>query len=218
MWIRGTFLILFALLIDAAQIAVAWTFLAVGLGLQLVTPAGGAVGGAAAGAYLCWDTSAGVIAGIVASVKCGIAGATAGAIISAFGVPIGTAMGFIVDICVSLTLGVGLIMALIFCGVFDFKYVWGVFIVKCLPGFCMTPVWTLMVVKCIFKPAVQKGGIVSAAVGIATGAVSPSIKSTVPALGGVKNMQSDIAQPRAANDNFKSTANDNFPSYVQKAA
>ena len=244
MWVRGTFLLLFAFLIDAAQIVAGWMFLAIGTGLQLITPAGGAVGGAAAGAYLCWDTTPGVIAGIITSAKCAVAGAGIGAVASAFGVPIGEGLSFIVDICLSLTLGSGLIMALIMCGMFYPKYVWSGSIVEYLPFFDMIPGWTMMVILSIMEKSKEKGGVLGTAAGVALAVQSPSFKNITSSLSGVKNatiaMQSNSrlaanddretlqknAQPALQTKNFDGitkapaprAANDNLRPYVQKAA
>jgi hypothetical protein len=232
MWIRGALLITIALFIDFIQLALGWMAFAVGVGLTSITPVGGGIAGAAAGAYACFDTSGSVIQGIVDATKCGFAGAVLGAAVSAFGLPLGTALGFVFDILISLTLGSGLIMLLAFSGMFYPKYIWSSGIFEMMPGFDALPGWTVMVVLCLIKKHGEEGkaGITTTAAKIisATGAASltnpmSAIRSANTFRHTTNQIKSDI---RPANDNQESRPTLNLKSprmtdikpYVQKAA
>lgn len=247
MWIRGMFLISFAALIDALQFMMGWVAFAIGVGLQSITPVGGAVGGAAIGAYACFSSSGGIIQGILDAAKCGLAGGVFGAAVSAFGVPFGTILGFAFDICISLTLGSGLIFLLMISGAFYPKYAWSGGVFELMPGFDVLPGWTLMVVLSLLKKQAEerKSGIVTTATKMVSTAGSVSLTNPVSAVRGaasIKNTASTMRSDRTpANDNtarsegrtplnLKSprmnditpgrpqrAANDNQP-YVQKAA
>jgi len=201
MWIKGIFLLLFALTIDALQVVMAWVFLGFGSALQAITPVGGFIAGAAAGAAACWSSSGTVIQGIVNAAACTAPGAVFGAAISASGAPLGIGIGMAVDMCIGITMGSGLILALIMCGMFHPKYIWGGSIIKIIPGINVIPGWTGTVILSIIETNKQKGGLLGAAAGVALAIESPSIKNATSAVSGVKNIQSDIQ-----------------PSYVQKAA
>lgn len=232
MLIRGIFLITFALCIDFLQLALGWVAFAVGVGLQSITPVGGAIGGAAVGAYACFSTANGLIQGITNAVACGTAGGVFGAAISAFGMPIGVLLGFVFDICLSLTLGAGLIFLLALMGMFYPKYVWSAGIFEVMPGFDVLPGWTVMVALCLIKKRGEEGkvGITTTAAKIVSVAGGASLTNPVTAMRSVaafkqppNQIRSDI---RPANDNKESRAplnlkspqlRDNKP-YVQKAA
>ena len=244
MLIRGIFLITFALCIDFLQFALGWVAFAVGTGLQAITPVGGAAGGAALGAYACFNTTNGLIQGITDAVVCGTAGGVFGAAISAFGMPIGVLLGFIFDICLSLTLGAGLIFLLALMGMFYPKYVWSAGIFEVMPGFDVLPGWTVMVVLCLIKKRGEEGkaGVTTTAAKIISAVGGASLTNPVSAMTSANTFRQTANQiqsnTRPSNDNQKDraplnlkspsmnditptkvprAANDNLP-YVQKAA
>ncbi|HEV8666377.1 MAG TPA: hypothetical protein VN665_00830 [Candidatus Paceibacterota bacterium] len=151
MLLRGIFLITFAVCIDLIQLALGWITFAIGVGLQALTPFGGALAGAAAGGYACFSTSGGIIQGIADASKCVAAGGALGALASTFGIPFGSMLGLMLDICISLTLGSGLIFLLAISGMFYPKYVWTGGIFEMMPGFDILPGWTVMVILCLLQ-------------------------------------------------------------------
>lgn len=121
-------------------------FFVVLLAFQFITPVGGGVTGAAAGAYLCYNASSGVISGLVAGLKCAVGGTIVGAGLSAFAAPAGIA----IDIALSCTFGVLLVLMLWVTGRFSFMAVILGFGSEMLPGLnAFSPGWSILVHRCI---------------------------------------------------------------------
>ena len=200
MWIKGTFLLLFALTIDALQAIMAWIFLGFGSALQAITPVGGFIAGAATGATVCWNSSGTVVQGAVDAVKCAAAGGVFGAAISASGAPLGVGLGFAIDVAISITMGSGLILALFLFGMFDLKYVAAVFVGETIPGLDVVPGWTFLVIRCILKKNAEEArGITGVASGIASAVLSPSsptgvLASMARGISDTKNIAGDTAR------------------------
>ncbi len=218
MWIRGAFLITIALFIDFIQLALGWMAFAIGTGLQAITPVGGAVAGAAAGAYACFNTSGSVIQGIVDAAKCGVAGGILGAAASALGMPLGTGLGFVFDIIISLTLGSALIMFLAFNGMFYPKYIWSAGIFEMMPGFDVLPGWTLMVILCLIQKRGEEGkgsGLITAATKLVSVAGAASLSNPLTTMRAANMTRNTINAPRTetrtANDNQQNPTEGRIP-------
>jgi len=226
MWLRGMFLITFALFIDFIQAALGWTALMVGLGLQSITPIGGGAVGAAAGAAACYTSAGTVIQGVTNAFKCGMAGGVFGALASTFGVPFGTALGFALEIVISLTLGTAFIVTLILFRMYYTLPTTSGFLGELVPGLDILPGWTLMAVWCVLRKQAEEGeaGLVTVVAKIATiaAAVSspttitrsartivPSVASDIRSVGNKTPLDLKYIVPKAANDTRP---------YVQKAA
>jgi hypothetical protein len=144
---------LFAGIIDFLQ----FIFFIVLLAFQLMTPVGGGVTGAAAGAYLCYNASSGVISGLIEGAKCAIGGTIVGAGLSAFAIPAGIA----IDMAISCTFGVLLILALWVTGRLSFMAIAIGFTSEMLPGLnAFIPGWSLLVHRSIqqYKKKQKIGG------------------------------------------------------------
>ncbi len=240
---RDILLIGAAVLIDALQAVLGWMAFAVGLGLQAITPAGGAVGGAAAGAYVCWNSTGGTVSALIAAGKCALAGGAAGALASTFGIPLGTALGFVLEIIVSLTFGAGLIFLLIINGMYYSTRTPIGLIAELIPGLDILPGWTVMTILCVLKKRSEQGekDILTTGVRLASAAAAVSFANPILAARSVQSirntrntMRSDMRPSNGTQQreplNLKSprmadviprqplrAANDNQP-YVQKAA
>jgi hypothetical protein len=135
---------LFAGAIDFLQ----FMFLVVLAGFQFITPVGGGVTGAAAGAYLCYNATSGAVSGLLEGLKCAVGGGIVGAGLSAFALPAGIA----IDIAISTTFGFLLICFLWASGRFSLMPVIIGFTGEMLPmvnGF--VPAWSLLVHRCIHQ-------------------------------------------------------------------
>lgn len=146
---------------------------------QFMTPVGGGISGAAAGAYFCYNATSGAVSAVLEGLKCAVGGGLVGAGLSAFALPLGIA----VDIAISGTFGVLLILLLWVSGRFSLMAVMIGFTGEMLPGINgFVPAWSLLVHRCIhqYKTAQKQG--------VSTSRTSFSILGTaaklVPALGG----------------------------------
>src|SRR3990167_536111 len=133
--------LLMAVLLDGLQILLGLGFAA----MQFVTPVGGGVGGALAGAGYRWSTSTGFFIGLLEGAKCAAAGGALGGVLSAFAIPIGAA----VDVALSLTIGGGIIMLLAFDGAFYPSTVIKGFLAEAAPFLNIVPAWTWLTLRCI---------------------------------------------------------------------
>ena len=170
-----------AVLLDGLQILLGLGFAA----MQFITPVGGGVGGALAGAGYCWSTSTGFFIGLLEGAKCALYGGALGGVLSTFAIPIGAA----VDVALSLTIGGGIILLLAFDGAFYPSTVIKGFLAEAAPFLNILPVWTGMVWRCIQR---KKQDEVAASV--------PVSKSFVKAKGegpwGLKHNAQILAQRR----------------------
>lgn len=133
---------IFAAVIDILQ----FLFFVALLAFQAMTPIGGGVAGAAAGAYLCWNMSSGVWEGVVNATTCALGGGAAASIISAFATPIGMA----IDVALTATFGVVLLCLMFVSGRFYFMTVVIGFAAEMMPGVNgFAPAWSIMVHRCI---------------------------------------------------------------------
>ncbi len=142
-------LLLPAFVLDLLQFA----FMIIFVVLQFVTPIGGGIGGAAAGAALCYQNAPGIWAALWAAGKCGVAGALAGAGLSAFAIPIGAA----VDVALSITIGGGIIALLAFEGMFYPQIIIKGFLGEVTPFINFLPFWSWMVWKCMREKSKEDG-------------------------------------------------------------
>ncbi len=143
---------LFAGVIDLLQFIFFITLLA----FQFITPVGGGISGAAAGAYLCYNASSGVLEGIMSAIACAAGGGLAGGFLSAFALPVGIA----IDIAISCTFGVLLILALWVTGRFSFIAVAMGFSSEMLPGVnAFVPGWSILVHRCIQDYTLKQSGV-----------------------------------------------------------
>ena len=142
-------LLLPAFILDLLQFA----FMIMFAVLQFVTPVGGGIGGAAAGAALCYQNAPGIWAALWAAGQCGVAGALAGAGLSAFAIPIGAA----VDVALSITIGGGIIALLAFEGMFYPQIIIKGFLGEVTPFMNFLPFWSWMVWKCMREKKKEDG-------------------------------------------------------------
>lgn len=137
------------------------------LALQAITPAGGGVGGAAAGAAFCYNASTGVISGLIEGAKCAVGAGLIGAGASAFAVPLGMA----VNATLSLAFGGALLLLLAFSGMFYLDLVIAGFFGEAVPFINFFPIWTGITWACIRrkskeeKKGVSRGGMIKTALG-----------------------------------------------------
>lgn len=159
---------LFAGVIDLLQ----FIFFIILLAFQLMTPVGGGITGAAAGAYFCYNASNGVISGLIEGAKCAIGGTIVGAGLSAFAIPAGIA----IDMAISCTFGILLILILWVTGRFSFMAVALGFSSEMLPGLnAFIPGWSLLVHRSIQqykKKQKQEGSSPRAAASLLAGAAA----------------------------------------------
>lgn len=181
-------LLMMALLVDGLQFVLGWMAFVIGLGLQALTPIGGGVAGAGAGAYFCWDSTLGVWTAALASAKCAVAGGALGAASSAFGVPFGTALGFGLEIVVSITMGGALILALVFNGMYYKTRIFGNVLIEMMPGVSIIPAWTFMVILCILRERAEEGKLEGKASSNLAKMVAPGT-ALGTAVGGLKMAQ-----------------------------
>ena len=225
--IRGVLIILFALFIDGLQAGVSAGFLMLG-------SFAGTIGGAAAGAAACQGAGT-LVAGACATVA-GAAGTLVNAHLAVIGVPLAVGFGIAVNICISLTMGSELIMLLALNGMFNARYVVGVFIGEAIPGLDNLPGWTFLAIKSVLKKSAKSGtGISSFAAGVAGMALSPASPlsaintlrqgvSAARTLTGPRQTQPNVAppmRPALSNKNFEGVrkpANDNRQQTLQPYA
>jgi hypothetical protein len=176
MGLKGMIVIALGMFIDALQAAFAWMFVSIGAGLQALTPVGGAIGGAAAGASYCYYATTGVTSALVAGAKCGVGGAIVGAAASTFGIPLGTALAFASDVCISLTMGAGFILLLCFMKMYYPMTMGVTYVIEAIPGLDVIPAWTFLAIRCVMlKYAENKtSGSFSFATGVAGAILSPA--------------------------------------------
>jgi hypothetical protein len=195
---RDILLITVALLIDGLQAILGWMAFAVGIGLQVITPAGGAAGGAAVGAYVCWNSTGDTVAALIAAGKCALAGGAAGAVASTFGIPLGTALGFVLEITISLTFGAGLIFLLLINGMYYSTRTPVGFIAELIPGLDILPGWTVMTILCILKKRKEEGKLIGKVSTTFAKMLSPGTTMGA-AVGGIKYLQQQKTNAMLAN-------------------
>jgi hypothetical protein len=149
---------LFAGAIDLLQFIFFITLLA----FQFMTPVGGGITGAAAGAYFCYNASSGVLEGISTAIACAATGGLVGGVLGAIAGPAGIA----IDIAISCTFGVLLILFLWASGRFSLMAVVMGFSSELLPGInAFSPGWSMLVHRCIknYKQTQGKGAATKSA-------------------------------------------------------
>ncbi len=219
----------FAGFIDLLQFIFFITLLA----FQLMTPIGGGITGAAAGAYVCYNAADGVISGLIEGAKCAVGGTVIGAGLSAFAVPIGMA----IDVTLSCTFGILLIALLWTSGRFSLMPVVIGFATEVVPGVnAFSPSWSILVHRCIKDYKLKQKGVSPVkhtVLSMAGGAAKmlPVVGGVAAAVGtglAVASGASQIVQARPANrvllqnknfDGIRKPANDNLPqrTYAQAA-
>lgn len=138
--------------IDLLQFVLFVVFLA----FQAITPVGGTVAGAAAGAVVCWNMSDGIISGVVNGALCAAGGGAAGGIISALATPI----GMVIDVAISSTFGVLLILLMWVTGRFYLMPVALGFAGEMMPGINgFAPFWSILVHRCIHMHNMESRGV-----------------------------------------------------------
>lgn len=179
----------------------------IGLGLQAVTPAGGAAAGAAGGAYACWNSTAGTASALLAAGKCALLGAAGGALASTFGIPIGTALGFVLEMVVSLTIGSALILLLLFNGMYYSNRTTIGILVELMPGLDIIPGWTFMTIMCVIKKRKDEGMLKISASNAMVKMLLPgtALGTAVKGISFVKQQQANrrIANGLDTEENFK---------------
>ncbi|MSR70615.1 hypothetical protein EXS62_01085 [Candidatus Kaiserbacteria bacterium] len=177
------FLLVPAAILDIVQFLAFVVFLA----LQLMTPVGGGVTGAAAAAWYCWNGTSGFISGVTSALGCAAAGGVVGAGASAFAVP----LGMVVDFALSATVGGIIIIGLAYNRMFFPGIVLPRFLWEVMPFFNIFPVWTNMVWKSIKEKKKQDAEEAAAA--------ESAAPKTFPAT--QSSFMQDIRPAEAANDN-----------------
>lgn len=219
-----------AIILDILQFLLFWVFWAI----EALTPVGGGVTGAAAGAYLCYNASTGVVSGVLSGLKCAVGGALVGAGVATVAGP----LGMVLDTALSLTIGGAILVFMALEGMFYFDIIIPSFMGEALPLLNFLPFWTIMVWRCISRKrsggassqGMGKGlvsGLATAAVGIigggaaaqlGVGAVASMARRAMPAIAPAPAQQPAHVVLQTKNFDGIRAANDNAPKPYAQAA
>ena len=150
-FLLGGLYIGFGFFIDFFQFMLAQAFVALGAGLQAITPVGGGLAGTGAGCAVGWSLATDILTGITGCIQGGIIGAAGGVVASIFGTGIGIALAYIISVCITLSFGTMLVTLLWFSGMRYPGSTLGVYIAEIFPLVNIAPGWGIYAARCVYK-------------------------------------------------------------------